>query len=102
MGSANTSTLHLLIYGNVQLCDVSCVVLFSRTPRTDSTQDNDESSVSSEEEMSLPSPVRGSSETRRGEDKVPYPLPMPAYGGYFAPLSEYLPDNLQPSSGFHR
>lgn len=32
----------------------------------------------------------------------PHPLPMPEYGGYFAPLTEYLPDNGQPSSGFHR
>ncbi|XP_039287310.1 protein furry [Nilaparvata lugens] len=32
----------------------------------------------------------------------PHPLPMPEYGGYFAPLKEYLPDSTQPSSGFHR
>ncbi|XP_075228459.1 microtubule binding protein furry isoform X2 [Lycorma delicatula] len=32
----------------------------------------------------------------------PHPLPMPEYGGYFAPLTEYLPDSTQPSSGFHR
>ncbi|KAK9752212.1 Cell morphogenesis central region [Popillia japonica] len=32
----------------------------------------------------------------------PHPLPMPAYGGYFAPLREYLPDTSQPISGFHR
>ncbi|XP_024082202.1 protein furry isoform X2 [Cimex lectularius] len=32
----------------------------------------------------------------------PHPLPMPEYGGYFAPLTEYLPDSSQPSTGFHR
>lgn len=32
----------------------------------------------------------------------PHPLPMPEYGGYFAPLTEYLPDSSQPSAGFHR
>ncbi|XP_063986587.1 protein furry isoform X3 [Diachasmimorpha longicaudata] len=32
----------------------------------------------------------------------PHPLPMPEYGGYFAPLTEYLPDASQPISGFHR
>ncbi|KAL0279789.1 UNVERIFIED_CONTAM: hypothetical protein PYX00_001270 [Menopon gallinae] len=32
----------------------------------------------------------------------PHPLPMPEYGGYFAPLTEYLPDCSQPISGFHR
>lgn len=32
----------------------------------------------------------------------PHPLPMPEYGGYFAPLTEFLPDSSQPVSGFHR
>ncbi|XP_046390276.1 protein furry [Ischnura elegans] len=32
----------------------------------------------------------------------PHPLPMPEYGGFFAPLTEYLPDASQPISGFHR
>ncbi|XP_053400043.1 protein furry-like isoform X2 [Mercenaria mercenaria] len=76
-------------------------VLSETTPRTDSAQESD-SSLESEDEMSLPSPIRGSSEQRRNEANAPYPLPMPAYGGYFAPLSEYLPDSLHPSAGFHR
>ncbi|PZC74738.1 hypothetical protein B5X24_HaOG207315 [Helicoverpa armigera] len=32
----------------------------------------------------------------------PRPLPMPEYGGFFALLTEYLPDTSQPISGFHR
>ncbi|XP_046667613.1 protein furry isoform X2 [Homalodisca vitripennis] len=40
--------------------------------------------------------------TGRYDIPQPHPLPMPEYGGYFAPLTEYLPDNGQPSSGFHR
>ena len=36
------------------------------------------------------------------ERLVPHPLPMPEYGGHFAPLTEYLPDSSQPISGFHR
>ncbi|XP_060657764.1 protein furry isoform X7 [Drosophila nasuta] len=32
----------------------------------------------------------------------PHPLPMPEYGGYFAPLTEFLPDVSLPISGFHR
>lgn len=36
------------------------------------------------------------------EKLVPHPLPMPEYGGYFAPLTEFLPDSNLPSSGFHR
>lgn len=33
---------------------------------------------------------------------APHPLPMPEYGGYFAPLTEFLPDVSLPISGFHR
>lgn len=36
------------------------------------------------------------------EKLMPHPLPMPEYGGYFAPLTEFLPDSNLPSSGFHR
>lgn len=33
---------------------------------------------------------------------APHPLPMPEYGGYFAPLTQFLPDVGLPISGFHR
>lgn len=33
---------------------------------------------------------------------TPHPLPMPEYGGWFAPLIEFLPDTNVPISGFHR
>ncbi|KAL5290083.1 FRY family protein [Megaselia abdita] len=33
---------------------------------------------------------------------APHPLPMPEYGGYFAPLTEFLPDGGSPITGFHR
>ena len=33
---------------------------------------------------------------------APQPLPMPAYGGYFAPLQLYLPDGTLPSVAFYR
>ena len=32
----------------------------------------------------------------------PHPLPMPEYGGFFAPLNKILPDTNLPISGFHR
>ena len=32
----------------------------------------------------------------------PRPLPMPEFGGWFAPLTECLPDATQPISTFHR
>ncbi|XP_045531819.1 protein furry isoform X2 [Pieris brassicae] len=38
----------------------------------------------------------------RMEMSQPRPLPMPEYGGFFALLTEYLPDTNQPVSGFHR
>ncbi|XP_050682985.1 protein furry [Leptidea sinapis] len=50
--------------------------------------------------------VCGSVPTTPQEARVdmqqPRPLPMPEYGGFFALLTEYLPDNNQPVSGFHR
>ncbi|WAQ97896.1 FRYL-like protein [Mya arenaria] len=76
--------------------------LTETTTRTESTQESDDSSISSEDEISIPSGPRGGSEPRRNEVNAPYPLPMPAYGGYFAPMSEYLPESMQASSGFHR
>lgn len=60
-------------------------------------------------------PLAGCSQGKESEDVAslprhagkfdipqPHPLPMPEYGGYFAPLTEFLPDCAQPSSGFHR
>ncbi|GFR96359.1 furry [Elysia marginata] len=41
-------------------------------------------------------------EMRRSESPAPHPLPMPAYGGYCAPLNECLPENFTPTPGFHR
>ena len=34
--------------------------------------------------------------------RQPHPLPMPEYGGWFAPLTEFLPDASLPISTFHR
>lgn len=40
---------------------------------------------------------------RKAEAPItPHPLPMPEYGGWFAPLTEFLPDSSVPISGFHR
>ncbi|XP_052897871.1 protein furry isoform X4 [Anopheles moucheti] len=39
---------------------------------------------------------------RAEQPTAPHPLPMPEYGGYFAPLTEFLPDTNIPISGFHR
>lgn len=38
---------------------------------------------------------------RNEPHSAPHPLPMPEYGGYFAPLTEFLPLTV-PISGFHR
>lgn len=34
--------------------------------------------------------------------RTPNPLPMPEFGGYYAQLTEFLPDNNQPVFSFHR
>ena len=52
----------------------------------------------------------GSAEKTLGENqqenhkdlKHPHPLPMPEYGGWFAPLTEFLPDPSSPINTFHR
>ncbi|XP_055383655.1 protein furry isoform X2 [Condylostylus longicornis] len=41
-------------------------------------------------------------ELRSDPPLAPHPLPMPEYGGFFAPLTEFLPDVSLPISGFHR
>ncbi|XP_055840446.1 protein furry isoform X2 [Episyrphus balteatus] len=41
-------------------------------------------------------------ELRSEQPAPPHPLPMPEYGGYFAPLTQFLPDVSLPISGFHR
>lgn len=38
----------------------------------------------------------------KSSEHHPNPLPMPEYGGYFAPLNKILPDTNLPISGFHR
>ncbi|XP_012945432.1 protein furry homolog isoform X2 [Aplysia californica] len=83
------------------------------TPRTNSTASlksiTSNSTESTAEQMVLDEDVIGpaqarcsSVEMRRSESPAPYPLPMPAYGGYFAPLNECLPENFSPTPGFHR
>eukprot|EP00095_Tigriopus_kingsejongensis_P010905 maker-scaffold348_size200312-snap-gene-1.16 protein:Tk10905 transcript:maker-scaffold348_size200312-snap-gene-1.16-mRNA-1 annotation:"AT27402p" len=44
-------------------------------------------------------------EDNKSESNVycqPHPLPMPEYGGWFAPLTEFLPSSSQPIQSFHR
>lgn len=40
--------------------------------------------------------------TQKPTTPQPRPLPMPEFGGYYAPLTEFLPNNGQPVVGFHR
>lgn len=44
----------------------------------------------------------GTLERKTDVSNAPRPLPMPEYGGWFAPLTEFLPDSSVPISGFHR
>lgn len=36
------------------------------------------------------------------EHVQPFQLPMPAYGGYYCPLNEFLPDGQQAITNMHR
>ncbi|KAI1301913.1 Protein furry -like protein-like [Halotydeus destructor] len=42
------------------------------------------------------------SEKNKPQTPQPHPLPMPEFGGYYAPLTEYLPRSDQPIVCFHR
>ncbi|KAF4525506.1 hypothetical protein B566_EDAN014930, partial [Ephemera danica] len=55
-----------------------------------------------EESNVYPRVVEPSGSPGKYDIPQPHPLPMPEYGGYFAPLTEFLPDTSQPISGFHR
>ena len=37
-----------------------------------------------------------------GDPGQPHPLPMPEFGGWFAPLTEFLPDPTVPIPSYHR
>lgn len=53
----------------------------------------------------LSSDTTSNDETLKTQTEAPvalHPLPMPEYGGWFAPLTEFLPDSSIPISGFHR
>lgn len=45
---------------------------------------------------------RAAESEAKPETPQPHPLPMPEYGGYYAPLSEFLPESSLPVVGFHR
>ncbi|XP_057665202.1 protein furry isoform X1 [Diorhabda carinulata] len=60
-----------------------------------------EEMISSLEEVAIEEDVLLRDKTNMSVSQ-PHPLPMPEFGGYFAPLTEYLPDSSQPISGFHR
>ena len=50
-------------------------------------------------------PIQENMKASQGSGKAfyhPHPLPMPEYGGWFAPLTEFLPEATQPISTFHR
>ncbi|XP_059157209.1 protein furry homolog isoform X2 [Physella acuta] len=79
------------------------------TPRTNSTASlrsiNSNSTGSTAEQPDddvIGASPRSGVELRRSESPAPRPLTMPAYGGYYAPLNECLPENFSPTPGFHR
>ena len=66
---------------------------------------NDENRVSFKSQLTEESLIllsRATTENLKPNTPQPHPLPMPEYGGFYAPLTEYLPDSSQPIIGFHR
>lgn len=55
-----------------------------------------------EETLALSAPKTGAGELCLKETPVPYPLPMPAYGGYFVPIYELLPAGDLPNPPYQR
>ena len=43
--------------------------------------------------MSSPSQPPVDGETKAKDSNEPYPLPMPAFGGYYAPLNVFVPSD---------
>ncbi|XP_048243647.1 protein furry-like isoform X3 [Haliotis rufescens] len=81
------------------------------TPRTNSSASLKSAASTASTSDTLPqeeevhglghTPTRSRERSQSGSPD-PYPLPMPAYGGYFAQLNEFLPEDIQPTPGFHR
>jgi len=58
-------------------------------------------SSANEESFTFFSKISGS-QNSKASSLQPHPFPMPEFGGYYAPLNEFLPDTSQPVVGFHR
>ncbi|KAK3798079.1 hypothetical protein RRG08_034635 [Elysia crispata] len=73
-----------------------------RSIASNSTGSTTEQMMPDDDVIGLAPQRGGGVEMRRSESPAPHPLPMPAYGGYCAPLNECLPENFTPTPGFHR
>ncbi|GFV46815.1 protein furry homolog [Trichonephila clavipes] len=69
---------------------------------TTASDDGQNTVISSVEEDNFLLLCHVPDETVKPETPQPHPLPMPEFGGYYAPLTEFLPDSSQPVTGFHR
>lgn len=69
---------------------------------TTASDDGQTTIISSVEEENFLLLCHVPEEDNKPETPQPHPLPMPEFGGYYAPLTEFLPDSSQPVTGFHR
>lgn len=69
---------------------------------TTASDDGQNTIISSVEEDNFLLLCHVPDENVKPETPQPHPLPMPEFGGYYAPLTEFLPDSSQPVTGFHR
>lgn len=75
------------------------------SPRLDRSRSHNDSDMPITKKVVLeehPSTIDPPANGNDYEASQPHPLPMPEYGGYFAPLTEFLPNSSQPVNGFHR
>ncbi|GBM95380.1 Protein furry [Araneus ventricosus] len=69
---------------------------------TTASDDGQNTVISSVEEDNFLLLCHVTDEPVKPETPQPHPLPMPEFGGFYAPLTEFLPDSSQPVTGFHR
>lgn len=85
---------------SVPVSKVSC-----SSPRLDRSRSHNDVEIHVTKKVVLeehPSTINPPTTGNDYEASQPHPLPMPEYGGYFAPLTEFLPNSSQPVNGFHR
>ncbi|XP_054710198.1 protein furry-like [Uloborus diversus] len=85
------------------VCSITNTCKGNHAPSSTGASDDGQNTViSSVEEENFLLLCHVAEDNAKPETPQPHPLPMPEFGGYYAPLTEFLPDSSQPVTGFHR